>query len=65
MSDIEKFKKLFDEIGIKYHYMGNSRTNHATLKVDEEYIYMSYGNAVEINFELNSGKFTEFEVWGE
>ena len=65
MSDIEKLKKLFDEIGIKYHYTEDSRANCATLEVDEEYIYMSYGNTVKINFELNSGKFTEFEAWGE
>jgi len=65
MTDIEKFKKLFDEMGIKYCYEENSKINCVTLEIDEGYIYMSYGNVVRINFKLDTGKFTEFEAWGE
>lgn len=64
-TDISKFKNFFDEMKIKYSYRECERTNRAILEIDEEHIYMSYGNAIAINFELNTGKFVEFEAWGE
>ena len=64
MTDIENFKNFFDEMGIKYHYTKCDMTNEQTLEIDEEYIYMSYGNSISINFELDTGKFIEFEAWG-
>lgn len=65
LTDLEKFKNFFDEMGIKYHYTRCDKSNKQTLDIDEQYIYMSYGNSISINFELNTGKFIEFEAWGE
>lgn len=65
MTDLEKFKNFFDEMGIEYHYFEYPSANLAAIDIDEKYIYISYGNSITINFELVSGKFIEFEAWGE
>ena len=65
LTDIEKFKNFFDEMGIKYHYAEYPSGNLATIDIDEKHIYISYCNSITINFELNTGQFIEFEAWGE
>lgn len=65
MTDLEKFKNFFDEMGIKYRYVEYPSANLAAIDIDEKHIYISYCNSITIDFELDSGKFIEFEAWGE
>lgn len=52
-------------MGIKYYYIEYPSANLAAIDIDEKHIYISYDNTIAINFELDSGKFIEFEAWGE
>lgn len=65
LTDIEKFKKFFDEMGITYKECKYDRTNEAVLEIDNKHIYTGYSNALNVNFKLDTGEFIEFEPWGE
>lgn len=52
-------------MGIKYRYVEYPSANLAAIDIDEKHIYISYCNSITIDFELDSGKFIEFEAWGE
>lgn len=65
VTDIEKFKKLFDEIGIGYKEYKYDRISNAILEIDNKYIYTGYSNSLSIIFDFDTGEFIEFEPWGE
>lgn len=65
LTDIEKFKNFFDEMGINYREYKYDRTHACVLEIDKEHIYTGYFNELSINFNLDTGDFIEFEPWGE
>ena len=65
LTDIEKFKNFFDEMGINYREYKYDRTHVCVLEIDKEYIYTGYFNELNIIFNLDTGDFIEFEPWGE
>ena len=65
LTDIEKFKNFFDEMGINYREYKYDRTHVCVLEIDKEHIYTGYFNELSINFNLDTGDFIEFEPWGE
>jgi hypothetical protein len=61
MNDLEKFKQLFDEIGVEYT-VSNSQISINSKNIIE---YKSaWGKALDISFS-EEGKFLGFEPWGE
>lgn len=69
MTDLEKFKKLLDDIGIKYYIEtdNNYKTGEIqsyTIHIDSDFTLVSWNNLVMIDFD-SVGKFIEFEGWGE
>ena len=65
LTDIEKFKNFFDEMGINYREYKYDRTHVCVLEIDKKHIYTGYFNELSINFNLDTGDFIEFEPWGE
>lgn len=63
MSDLEKFKQLFDDIGIEYttEKYGSGKT---TLEVSEKVLFDGYGVELGIDFSAD-GKFIYFIPSGE
>lgn len=61
MSDLEKIKHLFDEIGIEYTVSNNkiSIGNNSIIEYES-----AWGKALDIAFS-KEGKFLGFEPWGE
>lgn len=58
-TDFEKFKMLFDEIGIKYE----ESCHDVKIKIIKDQIEQTYENALYINFDC-SGEFVNFETCG-
>lgn len=65
LTDIEKFKDFFNEMDIEYKECKYDRTNEIVLEIDKKHVYTGYSNELNINFNLDTGKFIEFEPWGE
>lgn len=65
LTDIEKFKNFFDEMGIEYKEYKYDRTNKIVLEIGKKHVYTGYSNELNINFNLDTGEFIEFEPWGE
>lgn len=65
MTDLDKFKELFNELGILYEVEHTERGKTA-IHMDESSIddYCGYGKSLSIIFS-SEGKFKEFEPWGE
>lgn len=64
-TDLQKYKKFFDEMGIEYTVEKNvGHKKITTLTIDNSHIYRSYGNTIRINFDEDKN-FIEFEAWGE
>ncbi len=61
MSDLERIKHLFDEIGVEYTMSNNQISIGSKSIIDYE---SSYGKALDISFS-EEGKFLGFEPWGE
>lgn len=64
MTDLEKFKQLFDSINIKYLINDTYYDNLIELTIDKNHIYQSCCNTVKVMFD-NDGKFVNFQGWGE
>ena len=72
LADIERFEKLFNEIGIEYEreltsgidWNENALLNTDSLIISDSNVFQCWGNTVQINFDLN-GKFKEFEGFGD
>ena len=62
MTDLEKIKTLFDDIGIQYTI--SSFNDEIRLYISENMICQYYDNVVNIKFTVNE-KFVEFEGSGE
>lgn len=62
-TDIDKFKMLLDDIGIKYT-IEDTKTGLLVIKVDENNIEQSYCNSISIYFN-NDGKFDTFSAYGD
>ena len=63
MSDLEKFKQLFDEIGIEYSEKQNNN-GETSLEVSEKSLFV-YGSA-ELSVEFSKdGEFVYFSPSGE
>ena len=66
-SDLEKFKRLFDDIGIKYRVANNMPypfDNLVRMSVNPKEIQQNYGNAISIYF-TKDGKYSNFEAYGD
>ena len=62
MTDLEKFKQLFDEIGIGYQ---ETKNNYCTdLVIDKNALYEGYGVGLDVSFSPE-GKFDKFATSGE
>lgn len=61
--DIDKFKMLLDDIGIKYT-IEDTVTGLIVINVDENSILQSYCNSMSIYFD-SDGKFDTFTAYGE
>lgn len=61
--DIDKFKMLLDDIGIKYT-IEDTITGLIVINVDENSILQSYGNSISIYFN-SDGKFDTFSAYGD
>ena len=64
MTDLEKFKSLFDDIGIRYTMTNYDAVNKIEIDIHPEMVFQSYDNSVHITFDDN-GMFKNFEGWGE
>lgn len=65
LTDLEKFKNFFDGMGINYKEYKYESTCSVVLEIDKEHVYTGYSNELNINFNLDTGDFIEFEPWGE
>lgn len=65
LTDIEKFKNFFDEMGIEYKEWKYDQINEIVLEIDKKHVYTGYSSELNINFNLDTGEFVEFEPWGE
>ena len=61
MNDLDKFEKLFNDLGIEYTISNNKLSVNDNYIIEESY---SYGKALDIAFSKD-GKFLGFEPWGE
>lgn len=61
MNDLEKFKRLFDEIGVEYNISNNKISIGSNSIIEYE---SAWGKALDISFS-EEGKFLGFEPWGE
>ena len=62
-TDIDKFKMLLDDIGIKYT-IEDTVTGLIVINVDENSILQSYGNSISIYFN-SDGQFDTFSAYGD
>lgn len=62
-TDIDKFKMLLDNIGIKYT-IEDTVTGLIVINVDENSILQSYYNSISIYFN-SDGKFDTFSAYGD
>lgn len=62
MSDLEKFKQLFDEIGVAY--TETLFENEIRLEIDSNKLECCYNAGLDIYFS-NEGKFKIFDTSGE
>ena len=65
VTDIEKFKNFFDDMGIEYKEYKYDRMREVVLEIDQKHVCTGYSNSLNINFKLDTGEFIEFEPWGE
>lgn len=61
MSDLDKVKHLFDEIGVEYIISNNQISIGSKSIIEYE---SAWGKALDISFS-EEGKFLGFEPWGE
>ena len=61
MSDLEKIKHLFDEIGVEYTVSNNEISIGKNSIIED---HSSWGKALDIYFS-KEGNFIGFEPWGE
>jgi hypothetical protein len=64
MTDLEKFKQLFDSMNIEYLIDDTYYVDYIVLNIADNHVYQSYCNKVRVHFDKN-GKFVEFQGWGE
>lgn len=62
MTDLEKFKQLFDDIGIGYKEEKHS--SHTDLAVDKSALFDGYAVGLDVSFSTE-GKFDKFVTSGE
>ena len=63
-TDLQRYKKFFDEMKIEYRIYKHEKINATTLYIDKNHIYQNSANVIAIRFNEDES-FMEFEAWSE
>ena len=63
-TDLQRYKKFFDEMNVRYKVYKHEKINATTLYIDKSYIYQGSANVIAIRFNGDES-FMEFEAWNE
>lgn len=62
--DLEKWKQFLQDMNIRYEDYENKSNGNRIIRIDQDYIYQSYSNSIDIIFN-SSGNFIKFEAYGD